>query len=226
MITLIIPCFNEESNISLILKNINLFHKKKHLVVDGGSNDNSKILYIKNRINFLITKPSRGFQQKKGAEACKTKWLFFLHADTELNSNNILDIENFVCKCNNYEKIAFFSVSFREKTFSAKLVSLWANLRTSLFKLPFGDQGLIIGRDYYFKLGGHSKKKIMEDLDLIVKVPKRNRILLKSKVFTSFRSYEKNGVILQGAVHLLCQIMFFLKFKEELIYKVYKYYEK
>ena len=92
--------------------------------------------------------------------------------------------------------------------------------------MPFGDQGLLISRYYYFKLGAHSKEKIMEDLEFILKVPKKNRILLNSKISTSFRKFEKNGIFLQGFIHLLCQSMFFLNFKKKLIYKVYNYYEK
>ena len=108
----------------------------------------------------------------------------------------------------------------------ANLISCWANLRSKIFRLPFGDQGLIISRNYYFKLGGHSNEKIMEDLDLILKVPKKNRILFNSKVSTSFRRFEKNGILLQGFIHLLCQSMFLLNFKKKLIYKVYNFYGK
>ena len=103
MITLIIPCLNEKSNINLIIKNIKLFSKKKHLIVDGGSNDNSKELYKKNKINFITTFPSRGLQQKKGAEKSNTEWLFFLHADTELNIKNILLRCEFLLTRSDYE---------------------------------------------------------------------------------------------------------------------------
>ncbi|MBF96217.1 MAG: hypothetical protein CFH34_00484 [Alphaproteobacteria bacterium MarineAlpha9_Bin4] len=220
MITIIIPCLNEKGNINIILKNLSFFKKNKHLVIDGGSNDNSEKLYIKNKIKFLTTLPSRGLQQLKGAEKSDTKWLFFLHADTELNIENILEIKKFI-KNNNEIKIAFFKIIFREKKFIAKFISIWANIRTLLFKLPFGDQGLLISRNYYFKIGGHSKEKVMEDLELVTKVPKKNRILLKSRVITSFRRYEKNGVFVQGIIHIICQILFLLNVNKKIIYKIY-----
>ena len=66
----------------------------------------------------------------------------------------------------------------------------------------------------------------MEDLEFIIKVPKKNRILLNSYISTSFKRYKRNGLILQGIVHLFCQIMFFLNVSNKLIYKVYKKYEK
>ena len=89
MITVIIPCLNERKNIDLIEKNITLFKKNNHLIVDGNSKDNSKVTYIKKKINFIVTPASRGLQLRKGAEASNTKWLLFLHADTKLSKKNI-----------------------------------------------------------------------------------------------------------------------------------------
>lgn len=226
MITLIIPCLNEEKNITNIKKNILLFKNNEHLIVDGGSCDASIKLFKKYKFNFIQTSSSRGLQQKKGAENATSKWLFFLHADTLLNKNNIQDIKNFLKNLECKNKVGYFKLSFNERSFSSKLISIWANLRTIIFKLPFGDQGLLIKRNYYLELGGHSNKVIMEDLEFIIKVPKNNRILLNSYVSTSFKRYKKNGLILQGIVHLFCQIMFFLNVSNKLIYKVYKKYEK
>ena len=225
MITIIIPCLNEKKNINLIKKNLALFNKSKHIIVDGKSRDNSRTIYFKEKLNFIIVSPSRGLQLKKGAEASNTKWLFFLHADTKLNKKNILEIYNFMSFRNAF-KAGFFKMEYRKKNFWANLISCWANLRSKIFRLPFGDQGLIISRYYYFKLGGHFNEKIMEDLDLILRVPRKNRILFNSKVSTSFRRFEKNGILLQGFIHLLCQFMFFLNFKKNLIYKFYNFYGK
>ena len=225
MITLIIPCLNESNNINLIKQNIGLFIKCKHIIVDGNSRDNSRIAFLKKKLNFVVTNPSRGLQLRKGAEASNTKWLLFLHADTKLNKKNIYEIYSFML-AKNSNKVGFFKIRYRNKFILANLFSIWANLRTKIFKLPFGDQGLLISRYYYFKLGGHPKEKIMEDLEFILKVPKKNRLLLNSKISTSFKKFEKNGVLLQGITHLLCQIMFLLNFKKKFIYKVYKKNDK
>ena len=225
MITLIIPCYNEKKNINIMKKNIGLFGGKKHIIVDGNSKDNSRLIYFKKKLNFIVTSTSRGLQLRKGAEASDTKWLFFLHADTMLTKKNISDIYSFISTQNIF-KVGFFKIRFTEKLILADFISGWANIRTKIFKLPFGDQGLIISRYYYFKLGAHSDDKIMEDLEFILKVPKKNRILLKSEVSTSFRKYEKNGIFLQAIIHFICQIMFLLNFKKHLIYKIYSYYDK
>lgn len=224
MITIIIPCLNEKTNMHKIKKNLFLFRDKKHLVVDGESNDSSQMYYEKNNINFIKTFASRGFQQRKGAENSNTEWLFFLHADTKLSKINIIEINKFIENPENKEKVAYFHFFLREKTIGAKVVSRWANFRTKFLKLPFGDQGLLISRDFYFKLGGHSNLIVMEDLEFILKVPRKDRILLRTGILTSFRRYEKKGFILQGVIHIFCQILFLLNFNKKLIIKVYKYY--
>ena len=224
MITVIIPCLNEKSNIGTIKKNIFFFKNKKHLVVDGKSNDSSEILYKINNINFITTSASRGLQQKKGAENSNTEWLFFLHADTELSNENITELNKFIENPKNKKKVGYFHFFFREKKIGVKVISEWVNFRTKFFKLPFGDQGLLISRDFYFKLGGHSNLIVMEDLEFILKVPRKDRVFLKTGVQTSFRRFEKNGFILQGIIHIICQIMFLLNFNKQLITKIYKYY--
>lgn len=224
MITVIIPCLNEKSNINIIKKNIFFFRHECHLIVDGGSNDASEILYKKNKINFITTFASRGLQQKKGAENTNTEWLFFLHADTELSDENITEINKFIKNRENREKVGYFHFFFREKNIGVKVISKWVNFRTKFFKLPFGDQGLLINRDFYFKLGGHSNLIVMEDLEFILKVPRKDRVLLNTGIKTSFRRYEKNGFILQSFVHIICQIMFLLNCNKKLIIKIYKYY--
>ena len=68
MITIIIPCLNEKKNIKLIKKNLSLFNRSDHIIVDGKSRDNSRTVFNKEKLNFTITTPSRGLQLKKGAE--------------------------------------------------------------------------------------------------------------------------------------------------------------
>ena len=61
MLSLIIPCFNEEKNLEKLLKNISLLIEKyskeiiEILIIDNGSTDNSRELIYKNKL-FLDDK--------------------------------------------------------------------------------------------------------------------------------------------------------------------------
>ena len=225
MLTVIIPCLNEQSNFDLIKKNLTLLREFSHLIVIGNSKDGSNHFFKENNINFINSPPSRGLQQLNGAKISKTEWLFFLHADTRLNEKNFQQIRQFL-KTENINKVAFFKLKYKNENLIKKIISGWANIRTKYFNLPFGDQGLLVSRKYYFELGGHSNLKVMEDMEFILKVKKKNRVLLESAVSTSFRKFENNGVIKQGILHILCQAMFLLGLNKKKIYKFYKQNEK
>tara|TARA_A100001015_G_scaffold312145_1_gene416730 strand:- start:847 stop:1515 length:669 start_codon:yes stop_codon:yes gene_type:complete len=221
MLSLVIPTLNEEKNIDNIKNIAKYFHKFQIIIVDGGSSDSTIKKLKKCKFDIFFSSPNRGKQMRIGAEKSKGKWLLFLHADCILNMNNVIDIENFLKnKDKNY--VGYFKLKFNSKSIYAVLISFWANLRTKIFRLPFGDQGLIIGKKEYFSLGSHKEIKLMEDLDFITRVRFKRKVLLNSYIITSFEKYKKNGIFRQGGKHLLCQILFFLGIDNETIFKIYK----
>ena len=60
-----------------------------------------------------------------------------------------------------------FSLAFRASGIAAKLVAAWANLRTDLLCLPYGDQGLLLRRKDYDAAGGYLDQPLMEDVALV-----------------------------------------------------------
>ena len=133
-----------------------------------------------------------------------------MHADTLLNNKNIKDINQFIKK-KNYKKVGYFKIRFDSNSISALIISYWAYIRTVLLKLPFGDQCILIHRNYYQEIGGFAPIPIMEDLDFILKVPKKNKVFFNSTVQTSFRNYQENGVFKQCCINIMNQIKFLIK---------------
>ena len=207
-ISLIIPTFNEKKNVNSIKKNIALLNSKEVIIVDGNSSDKT-VTCLKIKKVFL-SKASRGVQLHLGAKKSKENWFLFIHADTLLNKRNIKDISLFI-KNNNCNKVGYFKLRFNCTKAVPLIISMWANIRTVLFKLPFGDQCLLINRYYYKKIGGFSPIPVMEDLDFILKVPRKNKFLFNSYVETSFRNYQKNGVLRQCFKNTINQIKFLIK---------------
>jgi rSAM/selenodomain-associated transferase 2 len=206
-LSLIIPTYNEEENIKNIFHNICLLKAKEVLIVDGKSEDKTR--HLLKKIKLITTKASRGLQLKTGAENSTEKWLFFLHADTKLNEKNVLQIKEFIKK--NKNKVGYFHLKFNTPCIFAKIISKWANFRTKFFYLPFGDQCLLVKREYYYSIGGFSEISKMEDMDLILRVSKKNKFFFDSYIETSFEKYRKNGIIKQSFKNILNQIIFFLR---------------
>ena len=207
-ICLITPTYNEQKNIHIITENISLLKPKEVIIVDGHSNDNTRKL-LKN-LKIIKTKASRGTQLKKGAAHSKQEWLLFNHADTRLYIENIKEIKCFINK-NNINKVGFFHLKFNSSSIFAYFISNWANLRSKVFNMPFGDQCLLINRFYYERIGGYEEIDKMEDMAIMLKIPNENKIFFNSYVETSFSKYKSNGIIVQSFKNILNQIFFLLK---------------
>jgi hypothetical protein len=78
-------------------------------------------------------------------------------------------------------------------------VAAWANLRTRVTKVPYGDQAPFVRRDVYERLGGHAPWPFLEDWEFsrrLVKAERKSRVaLLRARVETSPRRYLENGVL-------------------------------
>ena len=207
-ISLIIPTYNEEKNVNIILHNIKLINATENLIVDGNSTDKTKFLL--KSLNIISTEPSRGLQLATGANNSSQLWFLFVHADTKLNLYNVDEIKNFLKK-KLYNNVAYFHLSFNSSSTLSKLASIWANFRTKYFKLPYGDQCLLISKKYYEKLGGFKTIAVMEDMDLMLRIPKNNKYFFRTHVETSFQKYIINGFFKQSLTNIIEQIRFLLK---------------
>jgi len=104
--------------------------------------------------------------------------------------SEIKDVENFVY---------FFKFKINNEKIIYRFLELFVNLRSFIFKDPYGDQGLIINRKTYFKNKGYKKIPLMEDLDFIKRL--KNNVQLKMlniPIYTSSRKWEKTNIIFQA----------------------------
>ena len=51
----------------------------------------------------------------------------------------------------------------------------------------------------------------MEDMEIMLKIPNKNKFFFKSYVETSFKKYKNNGIITQSFKNIFNQILFLLK---------------
>ena len=93
----------------------------------------------------------------------------------------------------------YFDLAFQAAPRYRRLVCInaWgANLRSKLFKAPFGDQAFCMHRDIFRRLGGFNENvSYGEDL-LLVRRARRNKVPLipvHSPILTSPRKYIANG---------------------------------
>ncbi|MBC8548318.1 MAG: TIGR04283 family arsenosugar biosynthesis glycosyltransferase [Candidatus Brocadiales bacterium] len=194
-ISIIIPTFNEEETISQCLETVIDIPGIEVIVADGGSTDRTVEIAGQYRDFKVVTSVmGRGVQMNKGAGYASGEILLFLHADCVLPREAFLNVRN-----------AFGSSSFVGGAFKIRLLSdkflyriieKGINLRSKIFKLPYGDQGLFVKRSVFQELGGFREMPNCEDLDFICRLKKHGKIIiLDERISSSIRRWENHGIL-------------------------------
>ena len=115
---------------------------------------------------------------------------------------------------------AYFRLSFDAQGFAPRWVAGWANLRSRVFGLPYGDQALLIRRVDYQAVGGFPDIPLMEDVALVRKLPKISG--LNATITTSASRYQKTGWLRRGLKNVTILIRYFLGADPEKLARIYR----
>ncbi|WP_032522540.1 TIGR04283 family arsenosugar biosynthesis glycosyltransferase [Prochlorococcus marinus] len=198
-ISIIIPTINEANNLPLLLSDLSIIQKEGEIiVVDCGSDD--KTIDIANIYGAKVYKAkerNRGLQLDMGANNSKGEWLIFLHADTRLTNDWFRKINSILNGDKDY--IFYFKFKINNKKIIYRVLEILVNFRSQYFKKPYGDQGLIIHRNTYFKNDGFRKIPLMEDVDFLRRLNKKKDLKqLNLPIFISSRKWERTNIFLQA----------------------------
>ncbi|MCW9033010.1 MAG: TIGR04283 family arsenosugar biosynthesis glycosyltransferase [Rhodospirillales bacterium] len=191
------------------------------IIVDGGSSD--KTVHIAENLGAkIITSPKgRGTQLAKGATEAQGEFLLFIHGDTTLSPDWEAEVTSFMANPDNQAKAAAFTYALDDEAPAARRVERMVALRCEALALPYGDQGLLISRDFYQQLGGYKPLPLMEDVDIIRRIGRKRISYLKAKAITSATRYHKGGYWRRPLFHLFCLALYFLGVAPEKIAKLY-----
>ena len=198
-ISIIIPTINEASNLPLLLSDLSSIQKEGEIIiVDSGSEDKTiDVAIIYGAKVFTSKEKNRGLQLDIGARNSKGDWLIFLHADTRLTHDWFKKINSFLE--GNKNSIYYFEFKINHKKIIYRVLEILVNFRSKFFKQPYGDQGLIIHRNTYFKNNGFRKIPLMEDVDFLRRLNKKKDLKqLDLPIFISPRKWERTNIFLQA----------------------------
>lgn len=196
-ISVIIPCLNEEPTLGRTLDHLQNEQVQdgelEIIVADGGSADNTTGLAARAGAVVLETTMGRAAQQNLGACTASGRLLLFLHADTLPPKRFARLIRQAL------DDPAVVAGAFCLRTDSPRpamrLIERAANLRSSAWRYPYGDQGLFMEKRVFQESGGFSDLPVMEDFELIRRLRRRGRIVtLPQAVLTSSRRWQKLGL--------------------------------
>jgi rSAM/selenodomain-associated transferase 2 len=175
------------------------------IVSDGGSSDETVEIAKELGAEIVHGAAGRGGQLMRGADKAQGVWMLFLHSDTWLDEGWIAAV---IAHLEKADKAACFRLKFRTDAKAAGVVATWANLRTRLFGLPYGDQGLLISRVLYDEIGGYQNIALMEDVAIARRLKGRLK-LLDCVAATDPSKYMRQGWVRRGTRNIWTLVRYF-----------------
>ncbi len=194
MISIIMPVLNEEVVIEKALKNLT---KQKGdfelIVVDGGSTDQTTEI-AKRYADIIVSDKGRACQMNAGAKVANGDILLFLHADSILQNDALVKLENVM---DNKGMIGgAFKYALDDPFWFYRIIEFLANLRARTFSIYPGDHGIFVRRAIFRKIGGFKNIDLMEDIDLSKRLKREGKLVqLDAKIVSSARRLKQEGII-------------------------------
>jgi len=97
---------------------------------------------------------------------------------------------------------ACFRFRLDSPAWQARLIERGVAARVRMLGLPYGDQGLLISRALYSKVGGYKPLSLFEDVDLIRRLGRKRIRLLEADALTSAQRWHRDGWFRRSAANL------------------------
>lgn len=209
-LSVIIPTLNTSKTLgptlACVYQGVSNSLVREVIFADGGSSDDIAELADELGAELISSPAGRGTQLRKAADQACGTWLLFLHADTVLSPNWV---QAFGAHINSSDKAAYCNLAFNHTGFMAGFVAAWANFRSRVFGLPYGDQALLISRKHYNATGGYRDIALMEDVAIARKIG-RHKTALSVTATTNANSYIQMGWLKRGGQNLMTLALYFL----------------
>lgn len=197
LISVIIPVYNEMAEINATVAHVQDIAQGmavEIVVVDGGPGGETLNALDAPGVVKLTSAPGRGTQMNVGAEAAQGEIVLFLHADTRLPAHGFDAVARAI---EGGADAGAFSLQIDSEHLGLKVVAWFANLRSRLEKIPYGDQVQFVRAEAFRTLGGYASIPIMEDVDLFRRIRQQHipMIILPEKVATSSRRWDNEGIL-------------------------------
>jgi rSAM/selenodomain-associated transferase 2 len=228
MLSVIIPTFNAEATLvhtlaSLVPAVVDGLVQEA-IIVDGGSTDATFAIAEAAGARFMRAERGRGSQLDAGANAARGDWFLFLHGDTVLEPGWEEAVWSFTERVDmgrRPQAVAAFRFALDDDGLMPRLLERLVRLRCFVLALPYGDQGLLISRSLYGKLGGFRPLPLMEDVDLLRRLPRNRRLMLQSRAVTSAQKYCSEGYLARMLRNAACIALYYLRVPTRVLARLY-----
>jgi hypothetical protein len=148
----------------------------------------------------------------------------FLHADTVLESGWEREVTTFIARAGTSGRptAAAFRFALEDTGFAPRLLEGVVALRCALFRLPYGDQGLLIPATLYAAIGGYQPLPLMEDVDLLKRLRRRQIAMLRARAVTGAMRYRRDGYLRRPIRNLSVFTLYHLGVPTRVLLRLYR----
>lgn len=206
MLSVIIPTLNEVGQLEATLRPILGLSNCEIIIADGGSTDGTTDLARKLGCRVIVANRGRGRQMNAGAALASGEELLFLHADTRLP---VAFREEIRAILGSGAIAGAFLFQIDQPGWGLRAVEWGTNLRSRSLQLPYGDQGLFLRAEDFFRVGGFKNWPLMEDFEMCRRLRRHGQIRIASTaVQTSARRWMKLGIWRTTLINQVCIVGF------------------
>ncbi len=221
-LSIILPVWNEEPLIGACLFRLQSLRKRgvEIVVADGGSSDRTVSLAEPLCDHLVCSTKGRATQMNTGARVATGRILLFLHVDTELPANAYEEILSAMELPHLWGR---FDVKLTGSHFMFRFIEHMMNLRSGLTGIATGDQAIFVTRAAFEQVGGFPDQPLMEDIEISRRLKKLAfPVSLKSRVITSSRRWEENGIYTTVLLMWWLRFLYFIGAHPRVLHKMYE----
>lgn len=202
LLSVIIPTLNEAANLPLLLADLGRQQgiALEVIVGDGGSVDGTEAAAHQAGARFVQGPRGRGAQMNAAVVQARGAYLLFLHADSRLDDPRLLATAVAALRRAEQEQpwtAGHFRLHFLRTSRQHDLAYRFMEAKTGLNRpgTTNGDQGLLLSRSFFDRLGGFDESlSFLEDQRIAAAVRSQGRLLtLPGVLATSARRFESEG---------------------------------
>ena len=155
------------------------------LLVDRGSSGVIERVADVAGCRFLPFQGSHAAALAAGARQARSPWLMFLHAGAVLDSGWIEETTQFIHGVSNSGRPRAGVFRYAPSPYADTGWRDGLKLIARMIAGPSADQGLLIARDHYDRLGGHAPNARRSEARLLRQLGRSSRTLLRSRIMVA-----------------------------------------
>jgi uncharacterized protein len=225
--SIVIPVFHEGEHILSLIDRIQAMRPMEpcEIIVVDGSPDLDTLQYLRERqdVRAVAAQVGRAKQMNRGASVARGEILLFLHADTELPPGALGKITEALRGSDAVGGAFDLGIASGKVVF--RVIERASSIRSRLTRIPYGDQAFFVKKKYFDLIGGFREIPLMEDIEFMQRVKKRGgRIrILKDRVMTSPRRWEKEGTLFCTLRNWTISTLYYLGVSPETLNRFYRH---